>query len=287
MQIRPLRSVLFLPASNERAIEKAKNLDADGIIFDLEDAVAEEAKTLARNNAVNAVKSGNYGNRFLVIRTNGLDTQFADADIDAVIDAVIAAKPDAILIPKVEYATEITNLLGRANGIAIWAMVESARGIINAVEIADALSTNPQNALVIGPNDIARDTRMRASPSRTNLLPALTNCVFAARAAGIQILDGVYNNFRDDDGFATECTQGRDLGMDGKTLIHPGQIAAANEAFSPSPEEISSAQEIVGVFDRPENQKANVVQINGKMVERLHAGMARQLLEFAKTIGKT
>lgn len=282
MQIRPLRSVLFLPASNERAIEKAKNLDADGIIFDLEDAVAKEAKSLARNNAVDAAKCGNYGNRFLVIRTNALDTQFAEADIDA----VIAAKPDAILIPKVEYATEVTNLISRANGIAIWAMVESARGIINAVEIADALSTNPQNALVIGPNDIARDTRMRASSSRANLLPALTNCVFAARAAGIQILDGVYNNFRDEDGFATECTQGRDLGMDGKTLIHPGQIAAANEAFSPSPEEIASAQEIVGVFDRPENQMANVVQINGKMVERLHAGMARQLLEFAKSIGK-
>lgn len=282
MQIRPLRSVLFLPASNERAIEKSKNLDADGIIFDLEDAVAEEAKTQARKNAVDAAKSRNYGNRFLVIRTNGLDTRFAEADIDA----VIAAKPDAILIPKVEYTTEVTNLISRANGIAIWAMVESARGIINAVEIADALSTNPQNALVIGPNDIARDTKMRASPSRTNLLPVLTNCVLAARAAGIHILDGVYNDFRDEDGFSSECHQGRDLGMDGKTLIHPGQIATANEAFSPSPEEITSAQEIVGVFDRPENQMANVVQINGKMVERLHTGMARQLLEFAKTIGK-
>jgi len=282
MQSRPLRSLLFLPASNERVVEKAQTLDADGIIFDLEDSVAEEAKDRARTNAAAAVESKNYGTRFLVIRINGLNTPFAESDLSA----AIMAKPDAILIPKVESAAALLPQFAHLNGIAIWAMIESARGIINVSTIADALTQNAQNALVIGPNDIARDTKMRHQTGRSNLLPALTNCVFAARAAGIRVLDGVYNNFKDNEGFSEECLQGSNLGMDGKTLIHPNQIAAANEAFSPTLEEIKSAKEIVDFFNRAENQNANVVQINGKMVERLHAEMAKEILDFARITGK-
>lgn len=282
MTIIPLRSVLFLPSSNERAIEKATSLSSDAIIFDLEDAVSEEAKQSARKNACTAVQSGNYANKFLIIRTNGAQSLHFSDDLEA----ALSARPDAILLPKVDKASDLHSIIERLNGIALWAMIESSRGILNAAEIAGALSNIPNAALVIGPNDIARETTMRVLPDRSNLIPALTQCVFAARAAGIKVLDGVYNNFRDEAGFAVECLQGRDLGMDGKTLIHPNQIAPANDAFCPSAEEIASAKTIVDVFELPENRQANVVNIDGRMVERLHGEMAKATLDFARAIGK-
>jgi citrate lyase subunit beta/citryl-CoA lyase len=288
MHIRPRRSVLYMPASNARAIEKARVLAADGIVLDLEDAVAPDAKAQAREQAVAAVKAGGFGAREVFIRINALDTAWGNDDLAA----VAAAAPDGVLIPKVS-GPEIFDAIGmrlldlHANvRTRVWAMIETPLGVLHAEAIA-ARAREPEAWLagfVIGPNDLIKETRGRAVAGRAPLMPWLMHCVAAARAYGLAILDGVYNDFADAEGFAAECVQGRAMGFDGKTLIHPSQIAAANVAFSPSADDIAAARKIIAAFEQPENRHKGVVQIDGRMVERLHAEDARRTVALADAI---
>ena len=278
-----LRSALYLPASNDRAVQKAKTLPADAIIFDLEDAVAVDKKLEARKAACAAVKNSGAGQSAAIIRINGLDTAWGEDDLAAACEV----NPNAVLVPKVNSAADIQILSEKLNGrnIELWAMIETARSILNVSEIADCAANTPLSCLVIGPNDLAKETRIELSKDREALLPILSKCVMAARAAGIQILDGVYNDFKDASGFEKECLQGKRFGMDGKSLIHPSQIEVCNQVFGPSLAELKIAQRIVDVFERPENHSANVLSIDGKMVERLHAEMAKDLLARGQAIG--
>jgi citrate lyase subunit beta/citryl-CoA lyase len=288
MHIRPRRSVLYMPASNARAIEKARTLGADGIVLDLEDAVAPDAKAQAREQAVAAVKAGGFGAREIFIRINALDTPYGNDDLAA----VAAAAPDGVLIPKVS-SPDILDAVGmrlidlRANvRTRVWAMIETPLGVLQAQAIA-ARAREPEawlSGFVIGPNDLIKETRGRAVLGRAPLMPWLMHCIAAARAYGLAILDGVYNDFADAEGFAAECAQGRAMGFDGKTLIHPSQIAAANVAFSPSADEIAAARKIIAAFEQPENRHKGVVQIDGRMVERLHAEEARRTVAIADAI---
>ena len=289
--IRPRRSMLFMPGSNARAIEKARTLPADGIILDLEDAVAPDAKAQARAQIGEAVAAHGFGKREVLIRINGLDSPWWIDDLGM----VAKAHPDGIVIPKVSSVKDLVAISDRLgdiradHAIRVWAMIETPRGVLQAQEIA-AQSRDSEMRLagfIIGPNDIARETRMRVTPGRPTMLPLLSQCVLAARAWGIEILDGVYNNFSDADGFARECAQARDMGFDGKTLIHPSQIDACNAAFTPPDEEVAHAREILGVFERPENAHLGVVQINGQMVERLHAEIAKRTVAIADAIAAT
>lgn len=286
--VRPRRSLLFMPGSNARALEKARTLPADGIILDLEDSVAPDAKTTARTQVAQAVAEKGFGKREVIVRINGLDTPWWLEDLDA----AAKAKPDGILIPKVESVETITAVsdrlgdTGADHAIRVWLMIETPLGVLRAEELAaQAHDTEMRLAgLVIGPNDIARETRMRNVPGRAPMLPALMQCIFAARAYGLDILDGVYNNFNDADGFARECAQARDMGFDGKTLIHPSQIEPCNAAFTPADDDVSAARNILGEFEKPENASKGVIQINGQMVERLHAEMAKRTVAIADGI---
>jgi citrate lyase subunit beta/citryl-CoA lyase len=288
MIFRPRRSVLYMPASNARAVEKARNLPADGIILDLEDAVAPDAKETARIAAVEAVRTGGFGPREVFIRINGLDTPWGGGDLAA----AIQAGPDAILVPKVS-DTDTLELIGTrlldmhaAAATRVWAMIETPVAVLRAHEIA-ALARDSEVRLagfVIGPNDLIKEAQGRPTPDRAPLMPWLMHCLAAARAYGLAILDGVYNDFRDAEGFRAECRQGRDMGFDGKTLIHPGQIEACNAAFSPDAAEVAHAREIIAAFGAPENAGKGVVQIGGRMVERMHADMARRTVAIADTI---
>jgi citrate lyase subunit beta/citryl-CoA lyase len=288
--IRPRRSALYMPGSNARAIEKAKTLAADVVIFDLEDAVAPEAKAQAREQVCAVVQAGGYGLRELVIRINALETPWGEADLAA----AIAAAPDAILVPKVSSAETLAAVglrlrkLGAAERTKIWAMIETPLAILRAENIASAARDVDTRlaCFVMGTNDLAKDTRARLLPGRAAMLPWLMTALAAARAHGIDILDGVYNNLSDADGFRTECEQGRDCGFDGKTLIHPDQIAAANEIYAPSQQEIESARAIVAAFERPENAGKGAISLNGRMVERLHAEMAKRTLALAEAIAE-
>jgi citrate lyase subunit beta / citryl-CoA lyase len=288
--IRPRRSALYMPGSNARAIEKAKTLAADVVIFDLEDAVAPDAKAQAREQVCAAVQAGGYGLRELVIRINALETPWGEADLAA----AIAAAPDAILVPKVSSAETLAAVglrlrkLGAAERTKIWAMIETPLAILRAENIASAARDVDTRlaCFVMGTNDLAKDTRARLLPGRAAMLPWLMTALAAARAHGIDILDGVYNNLSDADGFRTECEQGRDCGFDGKTLIHPDQIAAANEIYAPSQQEIESARAIVAAFERPENAGKGAISLNGRMVERLHAEMAKRTLALAEAIAE-
>jgi citrate lyase subunit beta / citryl-CoA lyase len=288
--IRPRRSALYMPGSNARAIEKAKTLAADVVIFDLEDAVAPDAKAQARDQVCAAVQAGGYGLRELVIRINALETPWGEADLAA----AIAAAPDAILVPKVSSAETLAAVglrlrkLGAAERTKIWAMIETPLAILRAENIASAARDVDTRlaCFVMGTNDLAKDTRARLLPSRAAMLPWLMTALAAARAHGIDILDGVYNNLSDADGFRTECEQGRDCGFDGKTLIHPDQIAAANEIYAPSQQEIESARAIVAAFERPENAGKGAISLNGRMVERLHVEMAERVLALTEVIRK-
>jgi citrate lyase subunit beta/citryl-CoA lyase len=290
MTVRPRRSVLYMPGSNARALEKARELPADGLILDLEDAVAPEAKEQAREAIVKALKDGGFGEREVMVRINGLDTQWWVEDLNA----VIAAKPNAILLPKVSNPAQLEDVaerlvdLGADQRVRIWAMMETPLAMLNVREIAAAtLDTETRlSGFVMGTNDLAKDTRARLVPGRAPMLPWLMSCVAAARAYGLDILDGVYNDLGNAEGFAEECKQARDLGFDGKTLIHPKQIAPCNEAFSPSPEEVETARKMIAAFDQPENKDKGVIQIDGRMVERLHAEMARSTVAIADAIEK-
>jgi citrate lyase subunit beta/citryl-CoA lyase len=287
MATHPRRSLLYMPGSNARAMEKARELPADVVILDLEDAVAPDAKAKARELIIAALKQGGFGRREVIVRINGLDTQWWQDDL-----AVAAANPDAILVPKVsdpeplrEVAKQLVGVRAEAR-VGIWAMMETPLAMLNARDIA-AVARDAGSRLagfVMGTNDLAKDTRARLLPGRAPMLPWLMTCIAAARAYGIDIVDGVYNELGNAEGFAAECRQARDLGFDGKTLIHPQQIAPCNEAFSPGADEVAWARKIIGAFDLPENASKGVIQVDGRMVERLHADMARRTVAIADAI---
>jgi citrate lyase subunit beta/citryl-CoA lyase len=288
MTMRPRRSVLYMPGSNARAIEKARTLPADAVIFDLEDSVAPEGKAAARQQVLNAVTSGGFGAREIIIRINGLDTEWWLDDLNA----AAKAKPDAVLVPKVSSPGHLEDVAERLIDISadqkirIWAMMETPLAMLNAGEIAAAAKDieTRLSAFVMGTNDLAKDTRAKITPGRAPMVPWLMGCVTAARAHGIDILDGVYNDLGNAEGFARECDEARDMGFDGKTLIHPNQIGPCNAAFSPSTEEVANARKIIAAFSLPENKDKGVVQLDGRMVERLHADMARRTVAIARAI---
>jgi citrate lyase subunit beta/citryl-CoA lyase len=288
MPFRPRRSVLYMPGSNARAIEKARSLPADGVILDLEDAVAPDAKAQARAQVVDAVKAGGFGSREVLIRINGIDTPWHADDLDAAAHAA----PDAILVPKIGRVEQLervgqrlldmkTNLKTR-----IWAMIETPEAIFNINALAaEAHDSETRLAgFVVGTNDLAKETRARIVPGRQPMLSWLMGCLLAAHAHGIDILDGVYNDFSDTKGFEAECAQARDMGFDGKTLIHPNQIEPCNAVLSPSAEEVAQARKLIAAFELPENQGKGVVQVDGRMVERMHAEMARRTVTIADAI---
>jgi citrate lyase subunit beta/citryl-CoA lyase len=288
MTIRPRRSVLYMPGSNARALEKAKTLPADGVILDLEDAVAPDAKVAAREQVVAAVKAGGFGLREVFIRTNGFDTPWFGDDLSA----AMAAAPDAILIPKIQTSEQLELIAQRMLSVhadqrtRVWAMIETPTAIFNVRQIASAAkdAETRLQGFVLGLNDVSKETRTRQVPGRAPMLPWIMTCMLAAREYGIDILDGVYNDISNANGFAEECAQARDLGFDGKTLIHPSQIEPCNAAFSPSADDVAQARKMIAAFDMPENKGKGVVQIDGRMVERMHAEMARRTVAIAEAI---
>ncbi len=290
MTIRPRRSVLYMPGSNARAIEKARGLPADAVILDLEDSVAPQMKPAARAQVAQAVKAGGFGPREVVVRINGLDTQWWLDDLNT----ITHAKPDAILVPKVSSPDQFDDIIermidvGAGHEVRVWAMLETPLAMLHADRIA-AAAHDPEirlTAFVMGTNDLAKETRTRIMPGRAAMLPWLMTCVAAARAYGVEIIDGVYNDLGNAEGFAQECAQARDLGFDGKTLIHPNQIDPCNAAFSPDAAEVAQAKKIIAAFDLPENQGKGVVALDGRMVERLHADMARRTVAIAQAIAR-
>ncbi len=275
---RSRRSVLYMPGANARALEKAKTLAADALILDLEDSVAPEAKAEARATACAAITTGGYGHREVVLRINGLDTGWGEADMAA----AVSARPDAILVPKVSTSADVTRAAALARGVKLWVMIETPLAILNLRDIAAAARAANLNCFVLGTNDLLKDTRMKAANARAALLPALSQAVLAARAFGLDCIDGVYNDFKDEAGFAAECQQGVTLGMDGKTLIHPSQIDICNRMFSPSPTEVDWASNVIAAFALPENAAKGVITVDGKMVERLHLVMAERIAAIAR-----
>jgi citrate lyase subunit beta/citryl-CoA lyase len=288
MKIRPRRSVLYMPGANERALEKAKSLPADSLILDLEDSVAPEGKAAARANVCAAVKAGGYGRRELVIRPNAIETPWGMEDLRA----AMSVAPDAILVPKVSQPGDVVTVakvlgaIGAPVKTRLWAMMETPSSILNVREIA-ALGADPENrlaCLVMGTNDLLKESRARALHNRIAVVPWLAMAIVAARAYGLDILDGVYNDFKDEAGFRAECEHGRTLGMDGKTLIHPSQVAPCNDVFSPNEEEVGWSRAIIAAFDEPENAHKGVITVQGKMVERLHLVQAKRTVAIAEGI---
>jgi citrate lyase subunit beta/citryl-CoA lyase len=273
-----LRSVLYMPSSNARALEKAKTLPADAIIFDLEDAVAPDAKETAREQACAAASSGDYGTRTLTIRCNGLDTPWGEADLKA----AAAAKPHAVVIPKVSGPDHLAQVAAAVGpDTRIWAMVETPAAIFSVREIA----AHPQvDVLVMGTNDLAKELRAALVPGRAPLLPHLATALLAAREAGIVILDGVYNDVKDLEGFEAECVQGAQLGFDGKTLVHPTQVEVANRVWAPSDDEVEHARRVIAAFDEAQREGKGVVTVDGRMIENLHVDNARRTLATAEAI---
>jgi citrate lyase subunit beta/citryl-CoA lyase len=289
MQVRPRRSVLYIPGSNQRALEKAKTLLADALILDLEDAVAPEAKEWARQQVCAVVMAGGFGKREIVIRINGLNTPLGAADLAMAVQAA----PDAILVPKIESELDLSRVGARLGELSapppvrIWAMMETPLAVLNASQIARAavaMQESRLSVLVMGTNDLVKETRVELDADRTGALYWLSTCVTAARAFGVDILDGVYNAFKDAEGFRRECQQGRQLGFDGKTLIHPDQVKTANEVFQPTEAEVTFARKIIAAFDRPENKGKGAITVDGRMVEILHAEMARRTIAIDDAI---
>ena len=284
--VRPRRSVLYMPGANTRALEKARTLPADVLIFDLEDAVAPEAKDTARANVVLAAESKAYGKREIAIRCNGLGTPWAEADIEA----IAGSGADAILVPKVESASQVTHVVslldtaGAPPEMAVWAMMETPKGILRAEEVAGA---HPRLGLfVMGTNDLVKDMRARHTPMRLPMVTALGIGMLAARAHDLTILDGVYNDIKDVEGFRAVCQQGLELGFDGKTLIHPSQVEPCNEIFAPSAAELELAARIVAAFRQAQADGKAVVTVDGRMIENLHVEQAERALALAAAIGE-
>lgn len=289
MTIRPRRSVLYMPGSNARALEKARSLPADALILDLEDAVAPDAKDAARALVAQAVTAGGYGRREVIIRVNGEGTPWFEEDLRA----AASAGPDAILLPKIQSAEALRAIAAKVDALnppphlRLWAMLETPLAMINAAAIAAAArgaGGRPLAAFVMGTNDLAKETRARLVAGRAPMLAWLSHCVAAARAHGLEIIDGVHNSISDEAGFRAECEQGRDFGFDGKTLIHPGQIAVCNAVFAPDEAEVAWARRIIAAFALPENAGKGALQLDGRMVERLHAEMAARTMAMADAV---
>jgi citrate lyase subunit beta / citryl-CoA lyase len=282
--IRPRRSVLYMPGANERAVEKAKALAADAIIFDLEDATAPDAKAEARGRVCAAVASGEYGHRELTIRLNGLDTEWHADDLRAAAEA----GPAAVVVPKVGSAADVAAIekgleaAGAPDHTAIWAMVETPAAMLHAEAIAAA--SERLTVLVMGTNDLAKELHAEHVPGRQPLLTGLGLCLLAARATGKVILDGVYNDIKDEAGFEAECVQGRQLGFDGKTLIHPSQLEPANRVWAPAPEAVDDARALIATFEAAVAEGKGVVTHNGRMIENMHVDDARRLIALDEAI---
>ncbi|MDD9941745.1 MAG: CoA ester lyase [Myxococcales bacterium] len=286
-QIRPRRSVLYMPGSNARALEKAKTIPADALILDLEDAVGPDKKDLAREQVCAAARSGEYGHREIAIRINGLDTAWGREDLAA----ACAASPDAILVPKIDGASMIRQIgaameaAGAPDKTKMWAMLETPRGVLRSEEIAGA---SPRlEVLVMGTNDIAKEVRCAHRPGRAPMMTSLGLCLLAARAHAKTILDGVYNDIKDAEGFEAECVQGAELGFDGKTLIHPNQVEVCNRAYAPSQEEVAQAREIIAAFQQAREAGKFVVTVGGRMIENLHVEQAKRAVALAEAIERS
>lgn len=282
--MRPRRSVLYLPGANERALKKAEALAADALVLDLEDAVAPDAKEAARRRVCETVAAAPYGRREVAVRVNGIDTQWHDADVRAVAEV----GPDAVVVPKVGSAEDVRRVedalaeAGAPDHTSVWAMIETPAAVLRAEEIANASST--LTVLVMGTNDLAKELRAESVPGRAPLLTSLSLCLLAARAAGKSILDGVYNDVRDTAGFEAECVQARQLGFDGKSLIHPGQLEPCNRVFAPSEAEVEHARRVVAAFEEAVAQGRGVITVDGRMVENLHVEQARRVLALAEAV---
>lgn len=291
MNVRPRRSVLYMPGSNARALEKAKGIACDGLILDLEDSVAPEAKMEARRQVAAAVRAGGYGRREVGVRINGMDTPWWLEDVDA----AATAAPDVIVVPKVTSAADVERVstamrrAGLPESTQLWAMIETPLGVLKASEIAGAARTAGSRlaGLVVGLNDLVKETRAELDADRSQAQYWLSSILTAARAFGLEALDSAYNNFRDPDGLRHECRQARALGFDGKTLIHPDQVAIANEVFAPAPTEVEWSRKIIAAFERPENAGKGVINLDGRMVELLHRDAALRLVEIADRIAAT
>lgn len=281
---RPRRSALYMPASNAKAVEKARTLPADVIILDLEDAVAPESKTAAREAAVAAVQAGGFGDREVVIRVNGLDTPWGAEDLAAAAEA----GPDAVLVPKVNDAADVRlydqRLHAAPPATRLWTMIETAKAAFHLWEMAEASHGTRLAAWVMGVNDFAKEMRARQTPDRAPFLPLLTLSVAAARAHGLTILDGVHNDIEDLAALEAVCVQGVDFGFDGKTLIHPKHLEICNRVFSPSPEDIAWSRAVIAAFNAPENSGKGALRVDGKMAERLHLAQAERLVAVAEAI---
>ncbi|MHA6263406.1 HpcH/HpaI aldolase/citrate lyase family protein [Arenibacterium sp. CAU 1754] len=276
---RPYRSVLYIPASKERALDKARGLPVDAIIFDLEDAVTPDEKNNARETLKAALSEGGYGQRLKIVRINGLDTEWGRADAEAVRDM----DADAVLLPKVDRAAHVEELGTITGDMPIWAMMETPRGMLHAAEIA----AHPKlQGMVMGTNDLAKELQTRFRADREPMITALGLCLLAAKAEGVVIVDGVYNAYKDDEGLAIECAQGRDMGFDGKTLIHPAQVTVTNTAFAPSEAEIDLARRQIAAFEETEAAGQGVAVVDGKIVENLHVATAREILAKAEMISQ-
>jgi citrate lyase subunit beta/citryl-CoA lyase len=284
--LRPRRSVLYMPGSNEKALEKAKGLPADALILDLEDAVAPDAKPEARERVCAAVADGGYGRRELTIRANGIGTPWHEDDLRA----AAQAGPDAVVVPKVNSAADVRAIEGalEAGGAPdrtrIWAMLETPVAMLHAEEICAA--SERLAVLVMGTNDLAKELHAVRVPSRQPLLPGLGLCLLAARATGKVILDGVYNDIKDEAGFLAECRQGREMGFDGKTLIHPSQVEPCNGVFAPGADEVELAERIIAAFEEAQAEGRGVVTVDGRMVENLHVEEARRVLTITEAIAE-
>lgn len=286
--LRLRRSVLYMPGSNQRALEKAKSLPCDSIILDLEDAVGPEEKDTAREQVCAAVKTGGYGERELIIRVNAPQTPWGEADLHAAIEA----KPDAILMPKVSSPAVLESIADRLESldapesINVWAMIETPASILNIYEIAKAKRDrrNRLTCLVLGTNDLSKDTWAKIVPGRAPMLPWMMTALAAARSEGLTILDGVFNDISDVEGCREECRQARDLGFDGKTLIHPNQLEPANTSFAPTEEEVRRAKMVIEAFERPEYAKRGAIKLEGRLYERQHLAMNRRAVNWSEAI---
>ncbi|MFW8595636.1 HpcH/HpaI aldolase/citrate lyase family protein [Cribrihabitans neustonicus] len=274
---RPYRSVLYIPGSKPRALEKAKTLPVDAVIFDLEDAVSPDEKVNARTTLAEALAGGGYGARMRIVRINGLDTEWGRADAEA----AAQMDCDAVLLPKVSSAADLDALAEFTGDKPLWAMMETPRGMLNAAAIA----AHPKlQGMVMGTNDLAKELQSRSRPDRLPMMTGLGLCLLAAKAEGRAIVDGVYNAFKDAEGLAAECEQGRDMGFDGKTLIHPAQVEVANAAFAPAEEEIETARRQIAAFEEAQAAGQGVAVVDGRIVENLHVATAREILAKADAI---